>query len=104
METNRKLIWGDNMAYIEESKIIEAKEKIEFTSKNLLNDVTTFQEDTKNIEEVIAALMMCVNTIGGVKRANELKSVEFNPSSLMESATQVGDAKISYAKEKRYLS
>lgn len=104
VETNRKLIWGENMAYIEENKIIDAKEKIEFTSKNLLNDVTVFQEDVKGIEEVIAALMMCINTTGGTKRVNELKGVEFNPSNLMECASKVGDAKISYTKGKRYLS
>lgn len=91
------------MAIIEQSQIIEQEQIIRSASFHLGDSVANFTRAANEVDEVIAALRVCLNTTGGARRIASIASVEFDTAGLNNISSSAANVTSRHQKVRRNL-
>lgn len=86
------------MAIITESQIQEKINEIQKLSKDLDAYVLEFHNYSAQIQEVLTALSVCLNTTGGVSRIQNLANIEFDTDLLGSVSSEAAGIKVNFSK------
>lgn len=92
------------MAIIKEEDIFQEQRKVNECIDYLKEDILEYNKYVASIEEVIDALNVYFNTTGGIKKIQELASIDLNTSILNKLGDDISDTTIDYNQVKKYLS
>lgn len=91
------------MAIIEQSQIIEQEQIIRSAAAHLSDSVASFTSVAKEVDEVVAALRICLNTTGGARRIASIASVEFDTAGLNNISSSAASITSRHQKVRRNL-